>query len=163
MILKLKNKDKLVVGDFIFRCAIGKNGVSKNKREGDGKSPKGKFGIGKVYWRSDRIKKPITKIKCEKIKKDIGWCDDINSKFYNKKVKLNKKFRCEKLFRKDSKYDLIIVINYNTKKIVKNKGSAIFIHLTNNYKPTAGCLAVKEKDMLIILKLIKKNSKILIN
>jgi len=163
MILKLKNKDKLVVGDFIFRCAIGKNGISKNKKEGDGKSPQGKFGLGTVYWRSDRIKKPITKIKCEKIKKDIGWCDDINSKFYNKKVKLNKKFRCEKLFRKDNKYDLIIVINYNTKKIVKNKGSAIFIHLTNNYKPTAGCLAVKEKDMFIILKLINKNSKILIN
>ena len=162
MLLKLKNKDKLILDDFIFKCTIGKNGISNKKIEGDGKTPKGKFGIESIYWRSDRISRPKTKIHCKKIKKESGWCNDPESKFYNKEVKINKGFKCEKLFRKDKKYDIFIVINFNRSKIVKYKGSAIFLHLTNNYKKTAGCLAVKRRDMLIILKLLNRKSKVLI-
>ena len=97
------------------------------------------------------------------IKKNFGWCDDVKSKFYNKPIKTNKKIRHEKLYRKDRKYDLIIPIEYNSKRPKKNKGSAIFLHLTNNYKKTQGCIAVDKKDMLILLKLINKKTKIKIN
>tara|TARA_B100000941_G_C28489604_1_gene547084 strand:+ start:282 stop:773 length:492 start_codon:yes stop_codon:yes gene_type:complete len=163
MILKIKNKDKLVVDDFIFKCSIGKNGVSYNKTEGDGKTPKGEFGFGDVYWRADRIKKPETKLKCKKILKDAVWCDDPESDFYNKEVKFSKKYRFEKLYRRDKKYDIFLVIKYNRPNIVKYKGSAIFLHLTKNYKKTAGCIAIKKNDMLIVLKLLKRNSKIIIS
>ena len=71
--------------------------------------------------------------------------------------------RCEKLFRKDHMYDYLIVINYNTKKIIPGKGSAIFIHLTKNYHPTAGCIALKKHDFIILLKLINNKTKILIS
>ena len=64
------------------------------------------------------------------------------------------------MFRRDYKYDYIIPINYNTKNIKIGKGSAIFIHLTKNYKTTAGCIALKKKDFLILLRLIRKNTKI---
>jgi L,D-peptidoglycan transpeptidase YkuD (ErfK/YbiS/YcfS/YnhG family) len=64
------------------------------------------------------------------------------------------------MFRQDNKYDLVIVINYNTKKIIKNKGSAIFLHLTKNYKKTEGCVAIKKNDMMVLLKLINKKTKI---
>ncbi len=60
----------------------------------------------------------------------------------------------------NKKYDLLIPIKYNSKKPKKNKGSAIFLHLTSNYKKTKGCVAIKEKDMLILLKLINKKTKI---
>ena len=90
----------------------------------------------------------------------MGWCDDPKSKFYNKLVKLPFKYRHEKMFRKDKKYDLVIPINYNSEKILKNKGSAIFIHLTKNYKKTLGCIALKERDMLILLRLINKKLKL---
>ena len=91
----------------------------------------------------------------------MGWCDDINfSKKYNRLIKVNKKFKHEKLKRKDHKYDLLIPIKYNFKKPITGMGSCIFIHLTKDYKPTDGCIALKEKDFLIMLKLIKKNSKI---
>ena len=93
----------------------------------------------------------------------MGWCNDNKSSYYNKPININSKFRSEKLFRKDYKYDYLIEILYNRKKIIKNKGSAIFLHLTKNYQPTAGCIAVKKKDFIIIVKLINRNSKILIS
>ena len=161
MTIYLKNKYRLQVDDFTFKCCIGKNGLSKKKREGDKKTPIGRFSIENLYYRSDRIKKPTTKLKCIKIKKIMGWCDDpLNQKNYNKLVLLNKGIKCEKLCRKDHKYDLIIPIKYNYLKPIKFKGSCIFIHLTKDYKPTAGCIALKQKDFLIMLKLIRKDSKI---
>jgi len=91
----------------------------------------------------------------------MGWCDDpLDSKNYNKLIKLNKKTKCEKLYRKDHNYDLLIPVKYNFLKPIKFKGSCIFIHLTNDYKPTLGCIAIKKKDFLIILKLINNKTKI---
>ena len=93
----------------------------------------------------------------------MGWCDDVLfPKKYNKLIKINNKIKYEKLKRKDSKYDLLIPIKYNFRKPIPGLGSCIFIHLTKDYKPTAGCVALKEKDFLIMLKLLKKNSKICI-
>tara|TARA_B100000767_G_scaffold271262_1_gene296524 strand:- start:1803 stop:2294 length:492 start_codon:yes stop_codon:yes gene_type:complete len=160
MLIKLKNKDTLKIDDFVLKCTIGKNGIRKKKIEGDKCTPKGIFTFGKLYYRADRIKKPETKISMKIITKNMGWCDDIKSKFYNKEIKINKNIRHEKLFRIDNLYDYFIVINYNTKNIKYAKGSAIFLHLTKDYKKTKGCVAVKKKDLLIILKLITKNSKI---
>ena len=161
MIITLKNKHTLWVDDFIFKCSIGKNGLTKNKKEGDKKTPKGRFEIENLYFRKDRINKPETLLKCVEIKKDMGWCDDENYPLkYNKLIKINKKIRHEKLKRKDHKYDLLIPIKYNFKKPIPGLGSCIFIHLTDDYKPTDGCIALKKKDFLIMAKIIKKNSKI---
>ena len=161
MIILVKNKHTLQIDEFKFKCCIGKNGSTYNKKEGDLKTPKGKFKIENLYFRKDRIKKPSTSLKCIKIKKNMAWCDDINfPKIYNKLFKIQKKIKHEKLKRKDNKYDLLIPIKYNFKKPIPGKGSCIFIHLTKNYKPTAGCVALKEKDFLIMLKLIKRNSEI---
>ncbi len=163
MIIRLKNKDTLNFDDFSIKCVIGKNGLNKNKKEGDKSTPIGNFKLGPLYWRADKIEKPETNISCKKINKNMGWCNDINSRFYNKEIKVNKKIKHEKLFRKDYKYNLFLVIKYNDKKIIKGKGSAIFIHLTKNYKKTAGCIAVKEKDFLVMIKLLSKKSKIIIS
>ena len=91
----------------------------------------------------------------------MGWCNDEKSKkYYNKLINVNKKIRHEKLFRKDYKYDFVIPINYNTKNIKIGKGSAIFIHLSKRLLPTAGCIALRKKDFLILVKIINKNTKI---
>ena len=164
MTIFVKNKHTLQVDEFKFRCCIGKNGSTNNKIEGDKKTPKGIFEIEKLYFRDDRIKKPLTLLKCIKIKKNMGWCNDERfSKKYNKLIKIEKNVRHEKLKRKDYKYDMFIPVKYNFKKPITGLGSCIFIHLTKNYKPTAGCIALKKKDFLIMLKLIKRNSKIKIN
>ena len=163
MIIHIKNKDTLIAKEFKFKCCVGKKGIRKNKIEGDFCTPSGKFEIGKLYWRPDRVSLPKNRLICKKIKKNMAWCNDIKSKFYNKEIKINKKIKHEKLYRYDHKYNYFILIKYNYKKTIKNKGSAIFIHLTKNYKPTAGCIALKKKDLLILLKIINKKTKIKIN
>ena len=156
----LKNKETLVFDDYEFKCSIGKEGASSKKIEGDKKTPKGFFSLGPLFFRKDRISNPSTRLKKIEIKKFMGWCDDTNNKNYNKLIKINRKIKHEKLYLKENIYDLLIPINYNIGKTKKNKGSAIFIHLTTNYKKTLGCIALKKKDMLILLKLINKRTKI---
>ena len=161
MTIFVKNKHTLQIDEFKFICCIGKKGSTTNKKEGDKKTPKGIFEIGNLYYRKDRIEKPLTLLKCIEIKKEMGWCDDVRfPKKYNRLIKIEKRIKHEKLKRKDNKYDLLIPIKYNFIKPIVGLGSCIFIHLTKDYKPTAGCIALKKKDFLILLKLIKRNSKI---
>ena len=163
MIITLKNKDTLIIDEFRLKCCIGRGNLKKDKVEGDGSTPRGKFGIGTLYWRSDRVQKPNTKLFCKPINKKIAWCNDSKSKFYNKEIKVNKKIKFEKIYRNDYKYNYFILLKYNFFNTKKNKGSAIFIHLTKDYKKTAGCIALSKKDFLILAKLINKKSKIIIN
>ena len=161
MTIFLKNKHTILIDDFSFKCCIGKKGKTKKKIEGDKKTPMGNFKLGNLYYRKDRVSLPETDIKCIPIKNNMSWCDDIKfPKKYNKLIKTNHKIRSEKLKRKDQKYDLVLPIRYNSNNPIPGLGSCIFIHLTRNYKPTAGCIALKKKDFLIMLKLIKKETKI---
>lgn len=164
MRIYLKNKHTLHVDDFKFKCCIGKNGLSNNKIEGDKKTPIGTFEIEKLYYRKDKINLPKTKLQCIQIRPNMGWCDDVrNQKSYNKLIYTNKLIHHEKLYRKDFKYDLLIPIKYNFKKRILGKGSCIFLHLTKNYKSTAGCIALNKKDFLIMIKIINKNTTIKIS
>ena len=147
-----------------FRCSLGKAGIGKKEKEGDKITPKGTYKIVKIYYRNDRVKKIFSNFKLFKIKKNMGWCDDPKSKKYNRLVKLPSKYGYEELHRKDNIYDLVLVLNYNMKPIIKNKGSAIFIHIANkNYKKTAGCIGLKKSHLINIIKKIKKNTKVIIN
>jgi len=162
MLIKLKNKDTLIVDEFKFKCSIGKNGLKKLKKEGDKCTPIGKFTISKLYFRKDRLEQPNTKIKNKVIRKNMGWCNDSKSKQYNKEIIISKTTKHEKLFRNDHKYDYFLVINYN-KKNTPYKGSAIFLHLTKDYKSTAGCIAINKNDFEVLLKIIKPDTKIFLN
>jgi L,D-peptidoglycan transpeptidase YkuD (ErfK/YbiS/YcfS/YnhG family) len=160
----IKKSGYLEYKNLKFRCALGKAGIKKKKKEGDNITPEGTFKIIRVYYRLDKIKNITTLIKKKEIRKNIGWCDDPVSNSYNKEIKLPSRFGHEKLYRKDNLYDLILVLNYNTNPIIKNKGSAIFIHIAKkNYEPTAGCVALKKKDLVELLKKIKKKIKIKIH
>jgi len=161
MTIILKNKETLKFDDFYFKCTIGKKGLSFNKKEGDLKTPKGNFKIGNLYYRADRINKPLTKLKTIPIKKNMGWCNDINNKKkYNKLVKISKNIKYEKMYRYDNKYDLVLPIKYNFHQPKLGKGSAIFLHLTKNYQKTQGCISLTKKDFLILTKVIESKNKI---
>jgi L,D-peptidoglycan transpeptidase YkuD (ErfK/YbiS/YcfS/YnhG family) len=160
MIIVKKSK-YLKYKNLKFRCSLGKAGIRKKKKEGDNITPRGIFKISSIYYRQDRIKKISTQLKKIKITKNIGWCDDPTSNFYNREIKLPNKFSHEKFYRKDNLYDIIGILNYNTNPIIKNKGSAIFIHIANNnYEPTAGCVGIKKSNLIKLLSIIKKNNKI---
>jgi L,D-peptidoglycan transpeptidase YkuD (ErfK/YbiS/YcfS/YnhG family) len=159
MIIHVPNKNTLIIDDFKLKCCIGKKGLKSNKKEGDCSTPKGLFSLKKLYFREDQVGAPKCKIIKKAIKKNMAWCDYSNHRKYNEEIKTHNKDLKENLYRKDHKYDYIISISHNEKKI-PNKGSAVFIHLTDNYKPTAGCIALKKKDFEILLKLIDKKTKI---
>ena len=163
MILKLINKDTLILGEFKFKCSIGRGGAKINKFEGDGSTPKGIYKLGKLYWRKDRLKKPQTKLICKSINKKMIWCNNSKSIHYNKETEISKYCKSEKMYRMDYKYNYLINILYNSNKIKKGRGSAIFLHLTKNYNKTSGCIAVKMNDFLVIAKLLNRKSKILIS
>ena len=150
--------------DLKFKCALGKSGVGKKKIEGDNITPQGIYKIIKIYYRKDRIKKISSKFKLIKIKKNRGWCDDPKSNKYNQLINLPSDFNHEKLYRRDSVYDLILILNYNMNPIVKGKGSGIFIHISKkNYKKTAGCIALKKSHLIQLVKKIERRTKIIIN
>jgi L,D-peptidoglycan transpeptidase YkuD (ErfK/YbiS/YcfS/YnhG family) len=150
--------------NFKFICALGKFGIGEKKKEGDNITPRGIFNIIKIYYRKDRIKKLSSRFKPIEITKNMGWCDDPKSRKYNQLINLPTKYSHEILYRKDNIYDLILVLNYNIKPTVKNRGSAIFIHVAKkNYKKTAGCIALKKVNLIYLAKEIKKNTKVLIN
>ena len=158
----IKNKH-LIYGNYKIRCAIGKKGVGKKKKEGDFITPLGSYRITKVFFRKDRVKNLRTKIKKLEINKKMGWCDDPRSNNYNKLIKYPFIYSSEKLYRRDNIYDIIVVLNYNINPIIKNRGSAIFIHITKkNYKKTKGCVAIKKRDMKKLLKMISMKTKITI-
>ena len=145
--------------NYKFRCSLGKAGIGKKKIEGDNITPKGTFKIIKIYYRSDRIKKIKSKFKLIKIKKNIAWCDDPQSRNYNQLIKLPSKYSYENLFKKNNIYDLILVLNFNINPIIKNRGSAVFIHVAKrNYKPTAGCIALKKDHLIKLVNNLKKNA-----
>ena len=157
----LINKKYLTYGQYKVKCAVGKRGIGYKKKEGDLITPIGQYKIKFILYRKDRIKKIQSKIKKVVIKKNMGWCDDPNSKKYNKLINLPFNFKYEKFFKKENTYDIILVLNYNMNPIKKNKGSAIFIHVAKkNYKKTKGCIAIGKTQLLKIIKKIKINTEV---
>ena len=157
----VKESGHLTFKNLKFRCTLGKAGIGKKIREGDSITPRGIFKLVKVFYRGDKIKNLKTPLKKIRIKKNMGWCDDSKSKFYNKLIRLPSNFGYEKLYRSDRLYDLVVVLNYNLNPIIKNKGSAIFIHIAKkSFKKTQGCIALNKEDLINLLSVIRKNTKI---
>ncbi len=157
----LINKKYLTLDNYKAKCALGKRGIGYKRKEGDLITPKGTYKVKYILYRKDRVKKIQTKIKKIAIRKDMGWCDDPKSKDYNKLIKLPYAYSYEKIFRKENNYDIILILNYNMNPVIKNKGSAIFIHIAKkNYKKTEGCIALKKIHLLKIIKRMNKNTTI---
>ena len=163
MHILIKNKF-LTYGNYKVKCAIGKRGIRKKRKEGDLITPKGNYSIKNVFYRKDRVKNLKTKLKKNIINKNFGWCDDPKSRKYNQLIKYPFNYSYEKLYRKDRIYDIIIVLDYNINPIKKNLGSAIFIHVTkSNYIRTKGCVAIKKGSLRKLIQLINKNTKVKIS
>ena len=146
------------------KCAIGKKGIGRKQKEGDQITPRGTFRVKDILYRKDKINYLRSVIKKTPIKRNMGWCDDPKSKDYNKLIKYPFNYKSEKLYRSNNIYDIILVLDFNMHPIKKNKGSAIFIHISNSkYSSTQGCIAIKKKELLKLIKFIDKKTKIFIN
>ena len=137
---------------FRFRCALGKGGVTADKREGDGATPIGRFPLRQLLYRPDKLSAPACKLIRGAIAPDDGWCDDPAHPDYNKAVRLPHPARCEKMWRDDDCYDLVVPLGYNDAPPVPGLGSAIFLHVARpGYSPTEGCVALDRDDLLTLL------------
>ena len=169
LVINFNNKYFLRVGNKVFGCQVGEGGFNKaaKKTEGDKTTPLGKWYFETIFYRSDKVLRPKFKkknvLKIKKITKNCGWCDDIQSNYYNKYIKISNfeslDTNYEKLWRDDDAYDIIIMISHNVKPIIKNKGSAIFIHCSfSDKRKTAGCIALKKKDLVFLIKSLRYNT-----
>jgi len=152
--LRLINPNEIEAGGRRYACTIGRAGIAPagEKREGDLKTPTGKFPLRCVYYRPDRVEKPVTDLPVIALTPEDGWCDDPAHPAYNTHVKLPFAARHEKLWREDHVYDYIIPLGYNDEHIVPGNGSAIFMHLMrNDGVGTEGCIALNKADLAALI------------
>ena len=168
LVINLNKKYFLKVGNKAFRCQIGTGGLKNaaKKVEGDKTTPIGKWYLESLYYRPDRVLRPKFKkkkvLKTHQITKNCGWCDDIRSLHYNKRINIKNfpllKVNYEKLWREDNVYDILLELSHNKYPTIRNKGSAIFIHCSFlDKRDTNGCVALKRKDLLFLLNNLKDN------
>ena len=145
-------------GELIWRgkkikCALGRSGVSVEKKEGDGATPAGVFPIQEVFYRGDRVGEIECALPARPIREDDGWCDDPDDQAYNRLIRLPHPARHEDMWREDNLYDIVMVLGYNNNPPTPGKGSGIFLHsVSGDYMPTEGCIAVSMADLIALVR-----------
>jgi L,D-peptidoglycan transpeptidase YkuD (ErfK/YbiS/YcfS/YnhG family) len=154
----------LVAGGMRAPCALGRAGIVRDKREGDGGTPAGTHRLVGVLYRADRIRRPLTRLPVAPIHRDDGWCDDPADVSYNRAIRLPYSGSHERLWREDHLYDVMVILDYNLARPVPGRGSAIFMHLaTAGFAPTAGCVAVDMTKMTSMLAFATTQSMLVIH
>jgi len=151
------------LGTLRFPCAFGRSGRLAVKREGDGASPMGRWRMRQVYYRPDRVRRPLTGLPVRTIRRQDGWCDAPAAPCYNRFVRLPYPASAEHLWRDDRLYDLVVVLDYNERPRARYRGSAIFVHIARPlYAPTEGCIAVGQAHLRRLLSLAGRGTAVLI-
>jgi L,D-peptidoglycan transpeptidase YkuD (ErfK/YbiS/YcfS/YnhG family) len=147
-----RSRGKLTYGSLEFDCALGKSGITTDKREGDHGTPAGRYLLRWLFYRADKLHDVQTLLPQQQISKNDGWCDDPEQLHYNRYVQLPFSGRHEKLWRDDELYDLIVVLGHNDSPVIPGAGSCIFMHVASaDFDPTEGCIALKRDDLLLLL------------
>lgn len=153
----------LETGWLRARCAIGRNGVKARKREGDGATPAGIWRVVRVLWRSDRTRRPVTRLPVRALSIDDGWCDAPSDRNYNRAVRHPYPASAEQLWRRDHLYDIVVVLDHNQRPRIKGCGSAVFVHLARpGYEATEGCIALGERDLRRWLAMARPGTRLVI-
>ena len=143
----------------VYDCALGRSGVSPEKREGDGATPIGAFALRRVLYRPDRVDRPDTALPVAEHQENDGWCDDPDDARYNQPVTLPYPASAEHMWREDPLYDIVVVLGHNDDPIEAGAGSAIFLHVAApDFKATEGCVAMRRDDLVEVLKSCGPNS-----
>ena len=153
----------LLAGPIAVPVALGRGGIRANKREGDGGTPRGAFRLRRLWWRADRMSRPLTHLPVRRIRGDDGWCEDPRDRHYNQPIRLNPDHAGDRLKRADHLYDFIIELDHNTRPRIAGRGSAVFIHLARpGFAPTAGCVALKADALRRLIASVGPHTRIVI-
>jgi L,D-peptidoglycan transpeptidase YkuD (ErfK/YbiS/YcfS/YnhG family) len=149
-------------GALRFACALGQSGITAIKREGDGATPRGRLPVRCVLYRSDAAR-PRSTFRLRRIRCNDGWCDSPQDRNYNRPVRLPYRANAEHLWRADGLYEVVVVLGYNDVPRVRNRGSAIFMHVARgNFEPTEGCIALRARDLRRLLAVLPRRSVIVV-
>jgi L,D-peptidoglycan transpeptidase YkuD (ErfK/YbiS/YcfS/YnhG family) len=158
-----RTKGVLIAGPWRLPVALGRSGIKANKREGDGATPRGRFRLARLWWRSDRLPRPHTLLPVWRIGPNDGWCEDPADRHYNRPIRLADGQAGDRLRREDHLYDLIIEIDHNTRPRIAGRGSAVFIHVARaGLAPTAGCVALRASSLRRLLERLGPRTTIMI-
>jgi L,D-peptidoglycan transpeptidase YkuD (ErfK/YbiS/YcfS/YnhG family) len=147
----------LELGHRRVRCALGRSGRRVGKREGDGASPIGAFALREVFYRADRGPRPLARMPVHRTAPADGWCDSARDANYNRFVRHPYRASAEHLWRCDGLYDLLVVLGYNDRPVLRGRGSAIFIHCARpGYAPTEGCIALARADLVRLMPALRR-------
>ena len=153
----------LLAGPLAVPVALGRGGIRANKREGDGGTPRGTFRLRRLWWRADRLPRPMTHLPVRRIQGDDGWCEDPRDRHYNQPIRLRPDHPGDRLKRADRLYDLIIELDHNTRPRIAGRGSAVFVHVARpGFAPTAGCVALKADALQRLITRIGPRTRIVI-
>jgi L,D-peptidoglycan transpeptidase YkuD (ErfK/YbiS/YcfS/YnhG family) len=154
---------RLQYGSFSVPCALGRSGIKALKREGDGATPRGRFAVRYAFYRP-ATQRPRTAVPLYSIHRDDGWCDSPLDRNYNRPVKLPYSASAENLWRADGLYDVVVVLGYNDVPRVRNRGSAVFMHIARgDLNPTEGCIALRSKDLRRLLSILPRHCEVIVS
>lgn len=154
---------RLFIGPLAIPVALGRSGIKANKREGDGATPRGRFRLRRLWWRADRLPRPVTQLPVRRIGPADAWCEDPSDRRYNRPFRRSADEPGDRLQRDDALYDLIIEIDHNTRPRVAGRGSAVFVHVAREgFKPTAGCVALTPDRLRLLLARLSPRTRILV-
>ncbi|GJE25477.1 L,D-transpeptidase family protein [Methylobacterium organophilum] len=150
-----RRRGKLLVGQLVLPCALGRGGIVHDKREGDGGSPHGTFRLRGGAYRPDRfVLRPATRLPLKATRPEDGWCDAPRDRRYNRPIRLPAPgISAERMWRPDGLYNVVIDLDYNRGPIRPGRGSAIFLHMARpGFPPTEGCVALRPADLVRLLR-----------
>lgn len=154
----------LRAGPLRLPVALGRGGIRADKREGDGGTPRGRFHPVRLWWRADRLVRPPTLLPVRRIGRNQAWCETPTDRRYNRPFTRSANEPGDRLWREDGLYDLIIEIDHNARPRIAGRGSAVFIHVARaDFTPTAGCVALRRRDLVLLLRRITTKTRILIH
>ncbi len=154
----------LIVRGRALPVALGRGGIKADKREGDGGTPAGRFRPVRLWWRADRMPRPRTALPLRRIGPADAWCEDPADRRYNRPFRRSANEPGDRLTRRDDLYDLIVEIDHNTRPRISGRGSAVFIHIARpGFAPTAGCIALKQRDLLALLRGLTRKTRIIVH
>lgn len=153
----------LVFGPLRWPCALGRGGIRALKREGDGATPRGRFGLDSAYYRADKLRRSPFALPLRAISRDLGWCDATSDRNYNRSVRHPYPASAECMWREDGLYDLVVVLGYNIRPRIKGRGSAIFMHVARQgLPPTEGCIALRRDHLVRVLGMVRPRTRIVV-
>ena len=159
-----RSQGVLRVGPLLIPVALGRGGIRADKREGDGGTPRGRFHPVRLWWRADRLGRPRTLLPIRRIGRDQAWCEDPADRRYNRPFIRSANEPGDRLWRDDGLYDLVLEIDHNVRPRIAGRGSAVFVHVARpGFTPTAGCVALTQHDLKLLLSRISAKTAVVIH